>query len=128
MGISEAIVHSVESLPESKMQMKIIFFFLFKFIQRIYLDLRSDLYENIVLMGGNAKFKGFNQRVYDDVRCLISSKYKLNVTTETDCVACAWQGGKLLAENETEFQELLVSKKTYEELGHSVCKKKFDLV
>ncbi|RNA27435.1 actin-related 6 [Brachionus plicatilis] len=107
MGISEAIVHSVESLSE---------------------EIRSDLYENIVLMGGNAKFSGFNQRVFNDVRCLIPSKYKLNVSTENDCLGCAWQGGKKLAENETEFNELIVSRKTYEEFGHSICKKKFDII
>lgn len=128
MGISEAIVHSIESLPEGKFQIQLDIFFCFKFIQRIYLDIRYDLYENIVLMGGNAKFKGFKQRVYEDVRCLISNKYNLNVTTEPDSTTCAWQGGKLLAENENEFQELIISKKTYDEFGHSVCKNKFDLV
>lgn len=123
MGIPEAIVNSVESLPESKFR-KILFWIKKKKI----LDIRSDLYENIVLMGGNVNFNGFEQRVYDDVRCLIPSKYKLNVKAESDCLGCAWQGGKMLAENETEFKELVVSKKAYDEFGHSVCKKKFDIV
>lgn len=47
IGISHAILHSVENLPS---------------------ELRSHLYKNIILIGGNAKFPGFKERIQFDVR------------------------------------------------------------
>lgn len=58
---------------------------------------------------------------------MISDDYELNIIAEeSDKLTYAWKGGKLLA-NSQELNDLLISKKTYEEHGHSICKKKFDL-
>jgi len=38
----------------------------------------------------------------------------------------AWQGGKSLASG-PDFDDLVVTKKMYEEHGHSICVKKFNI-
>ena len=79
-------------------------------------------------MGGNAGFKGFRDRVEKDVRKLISDDYELNVECDAKkYVDYAWHGGKLLANN-TDFNDLVVTKKSYDEFGHNLCKKKFDIL
>jgi len=79
-------------------------------------------------MGGNSGFKGFRERVYQDVRSLISDDYELNVECDNQkFIEFAWHGGKLLA-NCPEFNDLVVSKKSYDEFGHNFCKKKFDIL
>ena len=78
-------------------------------------------------MGGNAGFKGFRERVFQDVRSLISDDYELNVACDSQKYAeFGWQGGKLLA-NSDEFSDLVVTKKAYDEFGHNLCHKKFDI-
>lgn len=73
-------------------------------------------------------FTGFHERIYKDVRSLISDDYELNVVCDSQkYIDYAWQGGKLLAES-TEFDELVVTKKSYDEFGHNLCKKKFDIL
>jgi actin-related protein len=58
---------------------------------------------------------------------MIPDEYDLNVNhEESDAFSCIWNGGKSLA-NGKDFNDLVVSKKLYEEYGHSICKKKFDL-
>ena len=53
-------------------------------------------------------------------------EYDLNVQVANDAFDYAWQGGKMLAQS-TEFDELVVSKKAYEEHGHNICKEKFNI-
>jgi len=51
----------------------------------------------------------------------------LNIQVATDVFSYAWQGGAKLASNSTEFNDLIISKKLYEETGHTVCKEKFNI-
>lgn len=105
MGISEAIVDSVEAC---------------------FKDVRASLYKNILLMGGNAMFNGFKERVFNDVRSLILDEYELNVQLAENVFDYAWKGGSALA-NSSEFDQIVVSKKLYEEHGHNICKEKFNI-
>ena len=58
---------------------------------------------------------------------MIPDKFELNVHSNNDeALSCIWNGGKMLA-NSKDFSYLVVTKKMYEEHGHSICKKKFDL-
>ena len=61
------------------------------------------------------------------MRALILDEYDLNIQQATDVFDYAWQGGKLLANTQNDFDQLCVSKKAYEENGHSVCKEKFNI-
>jgi len=60
------------------------------------------------------------------VRNLVSDEYEVTINQDNDVLAYPWQGGRLLA-NSTEFNDLYVSRKAYDEHGHNICKKKFDI-
>lgn len=61
------------------------------------------------------------------MRSLIKDEYVLNVIQEGDSIAYGWEGGKRLASCSTDFNKLVINKKTYEEHGHSICKEKFNI-
>lgn len=79
-------------------------------------------------MGGNSGFKGFKDRIYQDVRSLISDDYELKVNWDpAKFIDYAWHGGRLLAQS-TDFNDLVVTRKAYDEFGHNLCRKKFDIL
>ena len=62
-----------------------------------------------------------------DVRSLIKDEYQLSVTQEGDSLTYGWEGGKKLASSSSDFNKLVINKKTYEEHGHSICRDKFNI-
>ncbi|MEQ2203198.1 Actin- protein 6 [Xenoophorus captivus] len=58
MGIPEAIVHSVQSLPE---------------------EMQPHFYQNIVLTGGNSLFQGFRERLEAELRSLVPAHLPVSV-------------------------------------------------
>uniref|UniRef100_A0A9L0TVC2 Actin related protein 6 n=2 Tax=Equus TaxID=9789 RepID=A0A9L0TVC2_HORSE len=105
MGIPEAIVYSIQNLPE---------------------EMQPHFFKNIVLTGGNSLFPGFRDRVYSEVRCLTPTDYDVSVVLPENPITYAWEGGKLISEND-DFEDMVVTREDYEENGHSVCEEKFDI-
>ena len=106
-GIVDAVIQAVESSPEY---------------------LRPSLYANVVITGGSSKFKGLIDRVKTELRSRVPHDIELNVTTARDDSALsAWRGGIQWASSSsddrptkfvTDFQDVLITKKKYEEAGH----------
>ncbi|XP_027248399.1 actin-related protein 6 isoform X4 [Cricetulus griseus] len=105
MGIPEAIVYSIQNLPE---------------------EMQPHFFKNIVLTGGNSLFPGFRDRVYSEVRCLTPTDYDVSVVLPENPITYSWEGGKLISEND-DFEDMVVTREDYEENGHSVCEEKFDI-
>ncbi|XP_065793544.1 actin-related protein 6 isoform X2 [Muntiacus reevesi] len=105
MGIPEAIVYSIQNLPE---------------------EMQPHFFKNIVLTGGNSLFPGFRDRVYSEVRCLTPTDYDVSVVLPENPITYAWEGGKLISEND-DFEDMVVTREDYEENGHSICEEKFDI-
>ncbi|XP_040840103.1 actin-related protein 6 isoform X2 [Ochotona curzoniae] len=105
MGIPEAIVYSIQNLPE---------------------EMQPHFFKNIVLTGGNPLFPGFRDRVYSEVRCLTPTDYDVSVVLPENPITYAWEGGKLISEND-DFEDMVVTREDYEENGHSICEEKFDI-
>ena len=61
-----------------------------------------------------------------DVRSLIKEEYELCIFKSTDSITAGWEGGKKLAHS-SDFKNLVVNKKVYEEYGQSICKEKFEI-
>jgi actin-related protein len=58
---------------------------------------------------------------------MIPDEFDLNITLkDSQAFNCIWNGGQMLARDD-DFNDLVVSKKAYEEHGHVICKKKFDM-
>ena len=93
MQIPEAIVYSIQNLPE---EMQPHFF-----------------------AGGNSLYPGFRDLVYSEVRCLTPIDYDVSVVLPEDPIIYAWEGGKFISENDN-FDDMVVTREDYEETGHSV--------
>ncbi|XP_060932599.1 actin-related protein 6 [Limanda limanda] len=105
MGIPEAVVHSIQALPE---------------------EMQPHFYQNIVLTGGNTLFPGYRQRLEAELRSLVPAHLPVCVLQPADPICYSWEGGKLLAHN-PDYDEMVVTREEYEEHGHCVCEEKFDL-
>ncbi|XP_071054559.1 actin-related protein 6 isoform X2 [Onthophagus taurus] len=103
MGIPEAVAKCIELCPENE---------------------RQTLMNNIVLIGGNANFPGYKERLYADIRYLTPCHLSLNIHLPENPILYPWQGGKTLSRSK-HFQSMVVTKYDYEEYGSKVTYKKF---
>lgn len=99
MGIPEAVVHCVSQTPK---------------------EMHPHLYSNILVVGGNALFPGFYERLVADVRRLVPDDYDINVSIPKNPIVYPWLGGKFASSSLPQ-----VSQAEYKEQGHSVCHRKF---
>lgn len=105
MGIPEAIVDCLKGCDE---------------------ETWPHLLSNILLTGGNAKFPGFKERVFKEVRSLAPSEFTVNVALPENPITYAWEGGKLLSKDPA-FGSMVVTREEYEEEGQSLCYERFDV-
>lgn len=105
MGIPEAIVNSIEAMPE---------------------EMQPHFYQNIVLTGGNTLFPGFKERMEAELRSLAPAHLPVTVLMPENPITYSWEGGKLLSHN-PDYDEMVVTRDDFEENGHCVCEEKFDI-
>jgi actin-related protein 6 len=82
------------------------------------------LYSNILLVGGNAMFPGFTQRLQQEIRQLAPEHYPVNVYTSKMPLYTSWKGAALLA-SQPDFHRYCVTIDEYQEYGESICQRKF---
>jgi len=92
-------------------------------IQKADVDLRSVLYQNIVLSGGSTLFQGFGDRLLDEVQKLAPSKIKIKISAPPERLFSTWIGGSILASLAT-FKKMWVSSEEWEEAGKSALHRK----
>jgi len=93
-------------------------------INKCDIDVRKDLYQNIVLSGGTTMFEGLPERLQKEVSNLAPSAIKVKVVAPPERKYSVWIGGSILASLST-FQTMWIQKKEYDESGptivHSKC-------
>ena len=77
-------------------------------------DLRRDLYANIIIFGGGTMYKGFPDRLRGEVSKLAPPSVKIQVIADTARKYSVWIGGSILSSLST-FQQCWISKQEYEE-------------
>ncbi|ESO03690.1 hypothetical protein HELRODRAFT_185626 [Helobdella robusta] len=92
-------------------------------IQRSDVDLRKMLYSNVVLSGGSTLFKGFGDRLLNEMRLLAPKSTKIRISAPQERLFSTWIGGSILASLDT-FKKIWVSKKEYENDGAKVIHRK----
>eukprot|EP00761_Pharyngomonas_kirbyi_P000404 gb/GECH01000404.1/.p1 GENE.gb/GECH01000404.1/~~gb/GECH01000404.1/.p1 ORF type:complete len:368 (+),score=100.49 gb/GECH01000404.1/:1-1104(+) len=102
LGLSEAIFHAINKCqPEEK----------------------KDMFEGIVLGGGNTMFEGISDRVNFDV----SNRAPFNMKVQTTALKyrenLAWSGGSMMGQLSA-FQSIVVSKGEYDENGPTMVLRK----
>merc|ERR1712223_1907229 len=92
-------------------------------IRKCDVDLRRDLYANIVLSGGSTMLPGFADRMQKEVTSLAPDSMKINMIAPPERKHSTWIGGSILASLPT-FQSLWISKEEYDESGAFIVHKK----
>ena len=93
-------------------------------IMKCDVDIRKDLYANIVLSGGNTLFPGITDRMQKEMTALAPSNMKINIIAPPERKYSVWIGGSILASLST-FQNKWISKQEYDEFGSSIVHRKW---
>lgn len=86
-------------------------------------DLHCELYNNIVLAGGNTFLTGFKERMQKEILSLAPQGTKVKVATPPQIKHSKWMGGSILASQPT-FEQLCISKEEYDEFGPLIVHRK----
>ena len=97
----------------------------FDSIQKCQIDVRKDLYNCIVLCGGNSMFNGLPERLTKEIKMLApeSMKEEVKVISSPERKFAAWIGGSILSTIST-FKTMWITKAEYEESGVTIVHKK----
>lgn len=95
----------------------------FKSITDCDLDVRPDLYQNIILSGGSTLYQGLPDRIEQEVDKLAPHQGVVKVIATTDRYYAVWTGGSTLSSLST-FESQWITKEEYEENGAEIVHRK----
>ena len=95
-GIPETIMHSLSSVPTG---------------------LWATMLANVLVVGGNAGFQGFTERLRADLRALAPVECSVRVERAPDYIKSTWLGGARLGADRPRLKEVLVTRQDYLENG-----------
>ena len=91
-------------------------------IMKCDIDIRKDLFSNIILAGGTTLFEGIGERMWYEIHQLASSS-KIKVLTPPERKYSVWLGGSILAALST-FQTMWINKSEYDDSGPGIIHRK----
>jgi actin-related protein len=92
-------------------------------IMKCDVDIRKDLYANVVISGGSSMFPGIGDRIQKEITALAPQSMKIKVIAPPERKYSVWIGGSILASLST-FQQMWISKQEYDESGPSIVHRK----
>jgi actin len=92
-------------------------------IMKCDVDIRKDLYGNIVLSGGTTMFEGIDLRMEKEIKALAPQSMKIKIVAPPERKYSVWIGGSILASLST-FQQMWISKQEYDESGPQIVHRK----
>jgi actin len=95
----------------------------FDSIMKCDVDIRKDLYGNIVLSGGTTMFDGIAERMEKEIKALAPQSMKIKIVAPPERKYSVWIGGSILASLST-FQQMWISKQEYDESGPQIVHRK----
>jgi len=95
----------------------------FNTIMKCDVDIRKDLYGNIVLSGGTTMFPGIAERMQKEITNLAPPTMKVKIIAPPERKYSVWIGGSILASLST-FQQMWISKEEYDESGPAIVHRK----
>lgn len=87
------------------------------------IDLRKDLYKNIVLSGGTTMFPGIAERLTKELKELAPQKIDIKVIASPQRRYVVWMGASIVAQL-SRFEKMLIWKSEYDEIGASIVHQK----
>jgi actin beta/gamma 1 len=95
----------------------------FQTIMKCDINIRRELYANVVLSGGTTMFPGIAERMTKELVSLAPAAVKIKVVAPPERKYSVWIGGSILASLST-FQQMWISKAEYDESGPSIVHRK----
>jgi len=95
----------------------------FDSIMKCDVDIRKDLYANIVMSGGTTMFDKIDVRVQKEMVNLAPQSMSIKIVAPPERKYSVWIGGSILASLST-FEEMWVTKSEYDESGPSIVHRK----
>jgi len=95
----------------------------FDSIMKCDVDIRKDLYSNIVLSGGSTMYSGLSDRMQKEITALAPPTMKVKVIAPPERKYSVWIGGSILASLST-FENMWIQKSEYDESGPSIVHRK----
>merc|ERR1712079_931620 len=95
----------------------------FDSIQKCDIDIRKDLYGNIVMSGGTTMFKDIDKRMQKEMEALAPQSMTIKMIAPPERKYSVWIGGSILSSLST-FQQMWISKQEYDECGPAIVHRK----
>ena len=95
-------------------------------VTKCEMDIRKELFNNIVLAGGNTLFNGFNDKLQTKLFDLTNQNQKIKIVASNSSIErrfSAWIGGSILS-SLASIQNSWMTKSDYEEHGPSLIERK----
>ena len=92
-------------------------------IMKCNMELRKDLFYNIIFSGGSTMFPGFADRMEKEITALAPPTMKIKIIAPPERKYSVWIGGSTLASLST-FRQMWISKQEYDESGPSIVHRK----
>eukprot|EP01113_Clastostelium_recurvatum_P024753 TRINITY_DN2957_c0_g1_i4.p1 TRINITY_DN2957_c0_g1~~TRINITY_DN2957_c0_g1_i4.p1 ORF type:complete len:586 (-),score=104.73 TRINITY_DN2957_c0_g1_i4:243-2000(-) len=95
----------------------------FRAIASCDIDMKKDLYANIVISGGTSTIPGFGERLHRELSLMATPNTKINLVTPNDRHNSVWIGGSVLA-SVPSFASMYITREEYEEFGATIVHRK----
>jgi len=95
----------------------------FSSIMKCDVDIRKDLYNNIVMSGGTTMFNGIAERMQKEIKALAPDSMTIKIIAPPERKYSVWIGGSILSSLST-FEEMWIQKSEYDEAGPSIVHRK----
>ena len=92
-------------------------------IQNCDIDIKKDLYYNIILSGGNLNFRGLKERFSIEMKRLVPLSIDVKVTDAENKMFSVWNGAKMFSKLPG-MESLWITKEEYEESGATIVHRK----
>ncbi|EFC49554.1 hypothetical protein NAEGRDRAFT_29917 [Naegleria gruberi] len=96
---------------------------IFTSIRKSDLDIRKELYSNIVLSGGSTLFNGIVERLNNELREISPSTMKIRITAPPERKYSTWIGGSIFSQLPT-FQSTCITAQEYADVGSAIVHRK----
>jgi len=95
----------------------------YKSIQECDVDVRRDLYQNIILSGGTTMFEGIGERLLKEIEARAPKSIVVKVIASPDRRFAVWRGCSTLTSLST-FASMWITKEDYDEHGATIVHRK----
>jgi actin-related protein len=92
-------------------------------IQECDLDIRNELYKNVILSGGSTLYEGMPDRIEKELAAICPTKDIVNIVAPADRYYSVWCGGSTLCTLST-FAAQWITKDEFEENGAEIVHRK----